>query len=98
MRAAPFPLVFIPPLLPFFLAAFLPGPAEGGCPFQNPFWFVEKPMVVPVVNDVGEVLPDRIRITWGRMKSFECVDYFQARITKKQGKRVKFSNSFSSLG
>ena len=26
----------------------LAGSADGGCPFQNPFWFVEKPIVVPV--------------------------------------------------
>ena len=29
-------------------AVLLAGWAEGGCPFQNPFWFVEKPIVVPV--------------------------------------------------
>ena len=29
-------------------ACLLAGSAEGGCPFQNPFWFVEKPIVVPV--------------------------------------------------
>ena len=29
-------------------AVLLAGCAEGGCPFQNPFWFVEKPIVVPV--------------------------------------------------
>ena len=29
-------------------ACLLAGQAEGGCPFQNPFWFVEKPVVAPV--------------------------------------------------
>ncbi len=62
-------------LLVLLLAAV--GPANGGCPFQNPFWFVEKPIVVPVRDAAGEMVPNRIRLMWGRMENFKCVDYFQ---------------------
>ena len=39
-------------------AVLLAGRAEGGCPFQNPFWFVEKPIVVPV--KAGSVSSDSL--------------------------------------
>lgn len=48
-----------------------------GCPFQNPFWFVEKPMVVAITDDNNQIVPNRVRIMWGRMENFKCVDYFQ---------------------
>ena len=53
--------------------------AEAGCPFQNPFWFVEKPDVVSVFDENGEMVPNKIRVMWGRMENFKCVDYFQVR-------------------
>ena len=59
------------------ILSFNPGLVRAGCPFQNPFWFVEKPMVVPVMDDQGESLPNKVRIMWGRMENFKCVDYFQ---------------------
>lgn len=34
-------------------------------------------MVVPVMEDNGQVMPNRVRILWGRMENFKCVDYFQ---------------------
>ncbi len=34
-------------------------------------------MVVPVTDETGAIRPDRIRIMWGRMENFKCVDYFQ---------------------
>jgi hypothetical protein len=51
--------------------------ADGGCPFQNPFWFVEKPVLVPVKDAAGATLPNKIKLMWGRMENFKCVDYFQ---------------------
>lgn len=71
------------------LAAFLLPPllisvekffAEAGCPFQNPFWFVEKPDVLSVFDENGEQVPNKIRVVWGRMENFKCVDYFQVRL------------------
>ena len=51
--------------------------SQCGCPFQNPFWFIEKPMVVDVRDEAGQVVPNKIRLMWGRMENFKCVDYFQ---------------------
>jgi len=31
------------------LAAFI-SVAHSGCPFQNPFWFVDKPFVLPLTG------------------------------------------------
>ena len=53
--------------------------SQAGCPFQNPFWFVEKPDVVSVFDENGDMVPNKIRILWGRMENFKCVDYFQVR-------------------
>ena len=39
-------------------AVLLAGRAKAGCPFQNPFWFVEKPIVVPV--KAGSVKSDSL--------------------------------------
>ncbi|XP_040577792.1 uncharacterized protein [Lepeophtheirus salmonis] len=56
----------------------------GGCPFQNPFWFVEKPTVVTVYDENGEMIPNKARVMWGRMENFRCVDYFQVEYFQKQ--------------
>ena len=62
----------------------LPPEAEAGCPFQNPFWFVEKPIVVAVTDEMGETVPNKIRVMWGRMENFKCVDYFQVEYFQRQ--------------
>ena len=35
-----------------------------GCPFQNPFWFYHKPVVVEVYDENGEMEANKIRIIW----------------------------------
>ena len=50
---------------------------EAPCPFQNPFWFVDKPMVASVFDENGEMVPNKVRVMWNRMENFKCVDYFQ---------------------
>ena len=55
---------------------------EAGCPFQNPFWFVEKPAVASVFDENGEMVANKVRVIWGRMENFKCVDYFQVSIQK----------------
>ena len=54
--------------------------ADAGCPFQNPFWFVDRPKVEAVSGNSGNstsgFLP-RVRLMWGRIENFKCVDYFQ---------------------
>ena len=56
-------------------AVLLAGRAEGGCPFQNPFWFVDRPRV-EAVTAVAEGFLPRVRLMWGRIENFKCVDYF----------------------
>jgi len=51
--------------------------AWSGCPFQNPFWFLDTPTVVTVVDSDGNMVADRVRVSWGRVENFKCVDYFQ---------------------
>jgi len=50
---------------------------KAGCPFQNPFYFVDRPSVVTVVDSEGLMVADRVRVSWGRLENFKCVDYFQ---------------------
>ena len=47
------------------------------CPFQNPFSFLDLPAVTTVVDKAGKVAPDRVRVTWGKVDNFKCVDFFQ---------------------
>ena len=65
------------PLLPLIVccAAVMVTPVGGGCPFQNPFWFVDRPRV-EAVTAVAEGFLPRVRLMWGRIENFKCVDYF----------------------
>ena len=64
--------------LTLFLVVFF-DKALGGCPFQNPFWFYDKPVVVNVFDENGEMVANKMRVMWGRLENFRCVDYFQVR-------------------
>ena len=33
--------------------------ARAGCPFQNPFFFIDRPSVLTVVDSDGKMVPDR---------------------------------------
>ena len=50
---------------------------QGVCQFQNPFYFIDRPSVVTVVDSSGQMVADRVRVTWGRVQNFKCVDYYQ---------------------
>jgi len=65
------------------LLLLLPSQSEAGCPFQNPFWFLDRPTVVTVVDSQGKMVPDRVRVSWGRLENFKCVDYFQIEYYEK---------------
>ena len=69
------------------------------CQFQTPFYFVERPSVVTVVDSSGQMVADRsipnifcvnknfvmlyrVRVSWGRVQNFKCVDYFQVLPTR----------------
>ncbi len=46
-----------------------------GCPFQNPFWSVEKPLVVPVMDEASRPMPNRVNNMWRQLENFKCVDF-----------------------
>ena len=67
---------FVPTWPPLILScAVLVTSVGGGCPFQNPFWFVDRPRV-EAVTVVAEGFLPRVRLMWGRIENFKCVDYF----------------------
>ena len=47
------------------------------CPFQNPFSFLDPPSVTTVVDKDGNMAADRVRVAWGKVDNFKCVDFFQ---------------------
>ena len=59
-------------------------PASSACPFQNPFSFLDLPAVTTVVDKAGKVAPDRVRVTWGKVDNFKCVDFFQIEYYEQQ--------------
>eukprot|EP00092_Neocalanus_flemingeri_P020693 GFUD01022424.1.p1 GENE.GFUD01022424.1~~GFUD01022424.1.p1 ORF type:complete len:368 (-),score=96.64 GFUD01022424.1:15-1118(-) len=71
---------------------FLPA-VWSGCPFQNPFWFLDRPSVVTVVDSEGEMVADRVRVSWGRLENFKCVDYFQIEYYEQEDKAGTFKVS-----
>jgi len=56
---------------------------RAGCPFQNPFFFVDRPSALTVVDSSGSMVADRVRVSWGDMENFKCVDYFQIEYYEK---------------
>ena len=42
-----------------------------------------RPTVVTVVDSQGKMVPDRVRVSWGRLENFKCVDYFQIEYYEK---------------
>ena len=51
-----------------------------------------RPTVVTVVDSQGKMVPDRVRVSWGRLENFKCVDYFQIEYYEKDD-RVCMKNS-----
>jgi len=67
--------------------------ALAGCPFQNPFWFLDRPSVVTVVDSMGEMVADRVRVSWGRLENFKCVDYFVIEYYEQDDRAGSFQTS-----
>ena len=79
MNLIPFTLMFILySLTPF---------SEARCPFQNPFWFIDKPYADNVYDEItGEMVANKIRVIWGRLENFQCIDYFKIEYFHRQTK------------
>ena len=50
---------------------------------QSAEYFCIRPTVVTVVDSQGKMVPDRVRVSWGRLENFKCVDYFQIEYYEK---------------
>lgn len=73
--------------------------ALGGCPFQNPFWFLDTPSVVKIMDENGEMIPNQARVSWGLLKNFQCVDYFQVEyFDKKNPGNIQLSQRIIDIG
>lgn len=49
----------------------------GGCMFQEPFYFTSAPKINAILDSRGRPVADKVRLSWGQMLNFKCVDYFQ---------------------
>ena len=67
----------MPHLLSILTLCVFPASSWAACPFQNPFSFLDPPMVTNVVDKDGKVAADRVRVSWGKVDNFKCVDFFQ---------------------
>jgi len=71
-------------LAPIFLviALWIP-PATPICYDQSPFWFLTRPVVENLLDDEGRILSNKVRVKWGALHNFKCVDYFQVEYHQK---------------
>lgn len=53
------------------------------CYDQSPFWFVSQPSVEPLYDPEGNMLSNKLRVKWGAMHNFKCIDYFQVEYFQK---------------
>ena len=51
--------------------------AAGVCYDQSPFWFMSEPSVESLYDEQGNMLSNKVKVKWGAMHNFKCVDYFQ---------------------
>ena len=73
------------------------GLSLSSCPFQHPFYFLDEPVLQPVLDEFGEALADQVGggqnrtlynmcskvwIQFGEINNIKCVDYFRVTYTK----------------
>ena len=49
--------------------------------------------MVTVVDSQGKMVPDRVRVSWGRLENFKCVDYFQIEYYEKDDRVCMISST-----
>jgi len=55
----------------------------GVCYDQSPFWFMSEPSVESLYDEQGNMLSNKVKVKWGAMHNFKCVDYFQVEFFQK---------------
>ena len=53
--------------------------------------------MVTVVDSQGKMVPDRVRVSWGRLENFKCVDYFQIEYYEKDDRVRMISTSLQTI-
>jgi len=53
------------------------------CYDQSPFWFLSRPSVENLLDDQGRILSNKVRVNWGNLHNFKCIDYFQVEYAQK---------------
>ena len=46
------------------------------CYDQSPFWFLGRPTVENLLDEEGRIMSNKVRVKWGALHNFKCVDYF----------------------
>ena len=46
------------------------------CYDQSPFYFLGPPAVENLLDDQGRIMSNKVRVKWGALHNFKCVDYF----------------------
>jgi len=70
-------------MLEWVIVLVLISQVEGVCYDQSPFWFTSDPKVESLYDDQGNMLSNKVRVRWGKMHNFKCVDYFQVEYFQK---------------
>ena len=50
------------------------------CYDQSPFWFLGRPTVENLLDDEGRIMSNKVRVKWGALHNFKCVDYFLVKL------------------
>ena len=53
------------------------------CYDQSPFWFLGRPTVENLLDEEGRIMSNKVRVKWGALHNFKCVDYFMVEYFNK---------------
>ena len=62
-------------LVIIIVSLFLPS-ARPICYDQSPFYFLGPPVVENLLDEEGRIRSNKVRVKWGALHNFKCVDYF----------------------
>ena len=57
------------------------------CYDQSPFWFLGRPTVENLLDEEGRIMSNKVRVKWGALHNFKCVDYFLVKTLLENCKR-----------
>ena len=67
------------------------------CYDQSPFWFLARPQVTNLLDQEGRIMSNKVRVKWGNMHNFKCVDYFQVEYRQVNTFFIKLSFRKSTI-